>query len=107
MTEHKREWWRMACWNGLSEIQQRQLIERGALEFGYEPEGTACYDGAEVAIEIRGDKAPGPRFYCPLCAIDYLASNMTDDALALIGLVREHRASRTTRRERKRERSTS
>lgn len=62
----------MACWNGLSIAQQVRLIEHGNLPFGYQPAGT-CERGASVAIECQQDKAPGPRFYCAPCAIEYLS----------------------------------
>ena len=68
-------WWRMACWNGLSEAQQRRLIEVGNLPIDYRPGGTCC-NGAEVAIESMHDQAPGPRFYCLSCAIEHLAKQI-------------------------------
>jgi len=61
----------MACWNGLSTEQQHRLITVGNLPWGYQPEGE-CQRGAAVAVEAEGDMAPGPRFYCHLCAIDYV-----------------------------------
>lgn len=63
----------MACWNGLSDEQQQRLIQVGNLPFGYQPEGI-CPNGAECAIELPDDKAPGPRFYCRRCAVEYLES---------------------------------
>jgi hypothetical protein len=64
----------MACWNGLSHEQQRLLIEKGVLPMGrWEPEGGTCEKGAEVAVEVESDEAPGPRFYCLDCALGYLA----------------------------------
>jgi hypothetical protein len=66
-----RGWWDMVCWNGLSAEQQQRLIEVGNLPMGYLPTGS-CVRGAEVAIETDHDVAPGPRFYCRPCAIDYL-----------------------------------
>lgn len=69
-----RGWWNMACWNGLSADQQRELLERGVLEIFYEPAGGTCDLGAQVAIETEGDVAPGPRFYCRDCAVEYLRS---------------------------------
>ena len=69
-----RGWYDMACWNGLSPVQQRMLIEDGVLMFGHwQPEGGSCTNGAEVAIECQGDTSPGPRFYCLPCARAYLA----------------------------------
>lgn len=65
-------WFNMACWNGLSADQQQQLIVQGYLPIGYEAEGDGCPRGAEVGIETEVDTAPGPRFYCLTCAIDYL-----------------------------------
>jgi hypothetical protein len=66
-------WYGMACWNGLSADQQRLLIEVGCLPFGrWVPEGGACPEGAEVAVETMHDTAPGPRFYCRPCAVAYL-----------------------------------
>jgi len=64
-------WWGMVCWNGLSPSQQRELVERGTLEFGYKPRGR-CKTGAEVAIETVADASPGPRFYCLPCAVAYI-----------------------------------
>ena|SRR5215831_9089018 len=65
-------WFNMACWNGLSEAQQTELIVNGILPWGYQPEGEGCPRGAEVGVETQDDKAPGPRFYCLTCAIAYL-----------------------------------
>jgi hypothetical protein len=68
-----RGWYGMACWNGLSPVQQRMLIEDGVLPFGHwQPEGGTCERGAMVAIEIEGDESPGPRFYCLACALGRL-----------------------------------
>jgi hypothetical protein len=64
----------MPCWNGLSADQQRRLIEWGNLPLGFVPSGP-CTSGAEVAIETEHDKAPGPRFYCRACAIEYLTAH--------------------------------
>jgi hypothetical protein len=64
---HRRGWWNMPCWNGLSPAQQGHLIDIGNLPHGYEPEGT-CPNGAEIGIETMRDRAPGPRFYCRVCA---------------------------------------
>jgi hypothetical protein len=66
-----RGWWNMPCWNGLSAAQQTRLIEWGNLPMGYQEEGE-CPNGAEVAIELPTDTAPGPRFYCVSCAIRHL-----------------------------------
>lgn len=66
-----RGWWNMPCWNGLSNDQQRRLIEVGNLPINYVEAGS-CPNGAEVAIETEGDEAEGPRFYCGPCAIAYL-----------------------------------
>ena len=62
----------MACWNALSDPQQRRLVEVGNLPIGYVPEGSECNRGADVCIECQDDEAPGPRFYCLRCAITYL-----------------------------------
>lgn len=64
----------MACFNALSEAQQRFLVTEGYLPWGYEPEGGegACEAGAAVAVETERDATPGPRFYCRPCAIKYL-----------------------------------
>ena len=70
-TRLQRGWWGMACWNGLSQEQQRRLIEVGTLPIFYKPEGT-CPNGAELCIETEHDEAPGPRFYCRRCAITFL-----------------------------------
>jgi hypothetical protein len=66
----------MACFNGLSPDQQTRLIEVGNLPIGYEPEGD-CPRGATVAIETQHDAAPGPRFYCTPCAIEYLQTEVS------------------------------
>jgi hypothetical protein len=71
----RRGWWQLSCWNALSAEQQRMLVERGVLSFGYwEPAGGTCENGAEVAVECEGDAAPGARFYCRSCAVEYLLS---------------------------------
>lgn len=64
-------WWNMACWNGLSAAQQRRLIEVGNLPIDYQPEGE-CARPASVCVETQTDEAPGPRFYCTECGIEYL-----------------------------------
>ena len=64
----------MTCWNALSTAQQARLIEVGNLPYGYEPEGDGCTNGAEVEITTMYDAAPGPRFMCLACAIDYLTA---------------------------------
>lgn len=69
MSDHG--YWNMACWNGLSAEQQTRLIEWGNLPFGFVPEGE-CNNGAELEITTEYDKAPGPRFYCIPCAIEFL-----------------------------------
>lgn len=71
----ERGWWGLSCWNALSPAQQERLIEHGNLEFGFKAEGTSCDKGAEVAIERENDVAPGPRFYCTACAIEYLEAS--------------------------------
>lgn len=68
-----RGWWGLPCWNGLSADQQKRLIEIGGLQIGWQPEGT-CQNGAEVAVETMYDSAPGPRFYCRPCGVEYVAS---------------------------------
>ena len=65
-------WWNMVCWNGLSAEQQDTLITLGTLPIIYLPEGE-CITPAEVAIETRDDRAPGPRFYCRPCGAKYLS----------------------------------
>jgi hypothetical protein len=65
--------WDMACFDGLSEEQQRRLVHHGNLPMGYRPEGT-CPNGAEVEIVTMWDLNPGPRMYCLRCAIQYLTS---------------------------------
>lgn len=69
-----RGWWNLACFNGLSGLQQQRVLEWGNLPFGYEPEGGegACERGAEVAVEFADDPTPGPRFLCRQCAAEYL-----------------------------------
>ena len=71
MSDHRRGWWHMTCWNGLSAEQQKRLIEVGNLPLGYEPEGV-CLNGAEVEVTTTWDWAPGPRFYCLPCATEFL-----------------------------------
>lgn len=66
-----RGWWNMPCWNGLSFKQKDRLIHIGNLPIFYTPEGE-CQNGAAVAIETPDDTAPGPRFYCVPCALEYL-----------------------------------
>lgn len=66
-----RGWWNMPCWNGLSQHQQRMLIEHGGLSIGYVPMGS-CTNGAEVEVATMWDEAPGPRFYCLACAVRFL-----------------------------------
>jgi len=61
----------MACFNGLSPEQQRDVLVRGVLEFGAQPRGE-CMSGAAVAIETITDATPGPRFLCMPCAVAYL-----------------------------------
>jgi hypothetical protein len=72
-----RGWWGMTCWNALSAQQQRQLIEHGNLELGFRPEAEdPCVRPATVAVECENDEAPGPRFYCRVCAIAYLTTRL-------------------------------
>ena len=68
------DWWgHLVCWNGLSEEQQLFLVRDGVLPYGrWTPEGGTCERGAEIEITTMYDKAPGPRFYCRLCAIKFL-----------------------------------
>jgi hypothetical protein len=68
----RRGWWNMPCFNGLSEAQQKQVVEEGYLEIGYQPEGQ-CLNGAEVEVTTMWDKFPGPRFYCRGCGIEFLS----------------------------------
>jgi hypothetical protein len=76
------DWWEaMRCWNGLSDGQKFRLIQVGNLPFGYQPQGP-CPNPAEIGIETIDDEAPGPRFYCQPCAIDYLAQLTLTDAAA-------------------------
>jgi len=77
-----RGWFNMACWNGLSNEQQQRLIEVGNLPINYTPEGE-CQNGASLCIETQDDKAPGPRFYCTPCAVDFLTSGLLKDAINL------------------------
>jgi hypothetical protein len=66
----------LACFNALGPDQQEFLVVEGYLPFGYRPEGGTCSNGAEVGLEFAydypGERAPGPRFYCVPCAIEYL-----------------------------------
>lgn len=64
-------WFGLACWNGLDTEQQHRLLMVGNLPLGYVARGE-CPNGAEVAIEMEDDYAPGPRFLCVPCAIEYL-----------------------------------
>lgn len=63
----------MPCWNGLSAEQQSRLLEVGNLPFGFTPAGS-CERGAACCVETESDAAPGPRFLCYPCAIEYLQS---------------------------------
>jgi len=67
-----RGWFGLSCWNALSTEQQDRLIEHGGLPLGSLAEGDSCTSGASVAIERQDDTAPGPRFYCRPCAVQYL-----------------------------------
>lgn len=67
--------WGMPCWNGLSELQQQRLMEWGNLPMGYRDEGL-CPNPAQVGVETEADEAPAPRFYCYLCAIEYLKGKL-------------------------------
>ena len=69
----------MACFNGLSPLQQQRVVEHGNLPFGYEPAGT-CTNGAEVEVTTMWDRFPGPRFYCLSCAIEFLTSMVSHTA---------------------------
>ena len=71
-------WFGMHCWEGLSDEQQRLLIEVGVLPFGrWKPERVdRCPNGAVVAIEARWDDKPGPRFYCVGCGVRYLGLHL-------------------------------
>jgi hypothetical protein len=79
MTEHRRGWWNMACFNGLSAEQQERVVQWGNLPFGYEPEGT-CPRPAEVAVETYVDEKPGPRFYCRWCALVHITDTLIEGA---------------------------
>lgn len=82
-----RGWYGMACWNALSTEQQLLLLTAGVLPFGrWEPEGGTCTNPAELSIETQYDEAPGPRFYCRRCAIEFL------DAVQLSPRARRARA---------------
>ena len=73
------DWWALikSCFNGLSEEQQRFVVEQGYLPFGYVPEGE-CTNPVEVGIETRHDQFPGPRFYCRSCAMQFLTFGLPD-----------------------------
>jgi hypothetical protein len=73
--------WNMTCWNGLDAEQQTRLIERGNLPIGYRPGGD-CERGAECEIVTDRDTAPGPRFYCYPCAIEYLKGRENEEKVA-------------------------
>lgn len=68
---YQRGLFNMTCFNGLGKSQQKRLVEWGNLPMGYEPEGW-CHNPAEVEVDTKWDKFPGPRFYCLVCAIKYL-----------------------------------
>jgi hypothetical protein len=71
---YERGWYGMACWNALSHDQQRVLIEVGVLPMGRKvPEGHGCHSGAAMSIEGQMDKAPGARFYCVPCGVQFLS----------------------------------
>jgi hypothetical protein len=72
MPKHKRGLYGLTCWNGLSAEQQTRLVVHGNLPIGYHPKGE-CRNGADCGIETAQDRAPGPRFYCYPCAVEYLA----------------------------------
>ena len=65
-------YWGMWCFNRLSDEQQRFLVVKGYLPFGWVPEGTKCSSPAQLEITCMDDETPGPRFYCVPCAIEYL-----------------------------------
>lgn len=78
----RKGYWQMACWNVLSGEQQNRLIIHGNLPLGYRPEGiqlSNCIGVAELSIEAQWDEAPGPRFYCRPCAIEYLQTSPRSD----------------------------
>jgi hypothetical protein len=68
----------MSCFNALGPEQQERLVVHGNLVLGYIPRGGTCLNGAEVGLEFAesypGERAPGPRFYCVSCAIEYLSA---------------------------------
>lgn len=66
-------WYGMDCWNDLSDEQQERLVKVGNLAFPWVPlaEGR-CGRPPTVAIECEDDEAPGPRFMCLPCAVEYL-----------------------------------
>lgn len=68
----------MNCFNGLSKAQQKQLVDIGVLEYGWQPEGW-CEHPATVAIETEEDATPGPRFYCLPCALAYVEGLFTKE----------------------------
>ena len=71
-----RGWYGLHCFNGLSPEQQRFLIDEGYLPLGFKAEGE-CDRPATVTIETIDDEAPGPRFMCRQCAIDYLGHQIS------------------------------
>jgi hypothetical protein len=72
MAKHQRGLYGLTCFNGLSEDQQTRLVVHGNLPIGYHPKGE-CHNPAQCGIETEQDRAPGPRFYCYPCGVEYLA----------------------------------
>ncbi len=69
----ERGYWGMHCWNTLSVEQQTMLLVEGVLPLGRKmPEGGTCSKPAELEVTTMYDEAPGPRFFCRRCAIEYL-----------------------------------
>ena len=68
---------RVPCWNGLSNDQQRMLInghygER--VRHGEAPD--RCDQYAGVMVEFPDDETPGPRMYCLDCAALHLLARL-------------------------------
>jgi len=66
-----RGWYNMLCFNSLDGALQRRLVYYGNVPMGHAEDGR-CHNPAEVEITTVHDAMPGPRFYCLVCAIEYL-----------------------------------
>lgn len=67
----ERGWYGLLCFNSLDGELQRRLVYWGNIPIG-SPHNGRCHNAAEVEITTVWDAMPGPRFYCMVCAIEYL-----------------------------------